>query len=101
LGDGRRPRAVPTVRSSGGRWASARTRRNAPGAVGPGEVTIAVFTYLANLVGRILPAKDEEDGQGLVEYGLILVLIAIVAVVALMFIGGQVSKALSAVGNSV
>ena len=64
-------------------------------------MTIAVYTYLANLIGRILPDRDGEDGQGLVEYGLILVLIAIVAVVALMFIGGQVSKALSAVGNSV
>jgi pilus assembly protein Flp/PilA len=44
---------------------------------------------------------SREDGQGLVEYALILVLIAIVAIVALIFLGGQVSSILSDVGNSV
>ena len=41
------------------------------------------------------------EGQGLVEYALILVLIAIVAIAALLFLGGQVSEILSNVGNSV
>ena len=41
-----------------------------------------------------------EDGQGLAEYALILALIAILAIVALIFLGGQVSKVLSTVGNS-
>jgi Flp pilus assembly pilin Flp len=40
-------------------------------------------------------------GQGLVEYALILVLIAIVAIVALVFLGGNVSKYLSAIGTSI
>ena len=44
---------------------------------------------------------SHEEGQGLVEYALILVLIAIVAIVALIFLGGQVSSILSDVGNSV
>ncbi len=44
---------------------------------------------------------SREDGQGLVEYALILVLIAIVAIVALIFLGGQVSEILSNVGSSV
>ena len=44
---------------------------------------------------------DDESGQGLAEYALILGLIAIVAIVALIFLGGQVSKILSTVGNSV
>lgn len=44
---------------------------------------------------------DDEAGQGLAEYALILVLIAIVAIVALTFIGGQVSDVLSNVGSSV
>ncbi len=44
---------------------------------------------------------SREDGQGLVEYALILVLIAIVAIIALIFIGGQVSSVLSNVGSSV
>ena len=44
---------------------------------------------------------SREDGQGLVEYALILVLIAIVAILALVFLGNQVSSILSNVGNSV
>ena len=43
----------------------------------------------------------DEDGQGLAEYALILSLIAIVAVVALIFLGSQVTTMLSTVGNSV
>jgi pilus assembly protein Flp/PilA len=42
----------------------------------------------------------DEEGQGLAEYALILALIAILAIVALLFLGGQVSKVLSTVGNS-
>ncbi|GIW20563.1 MAG: hypothetical protein KatS3mg065_0859 [Chloroflexota bacterium] len=44
---------------------------------------------------------DGEAGQGLVEYGLILVLIAIVAILSLAFIGGTLSTMLSTIGNSV
>ena len=40
-------------------------------------------------------------GQGLAEYALILALIAMVAIIALLFLGGQVSTILSDVGNSV
>jgi len=43
----------------------------------------------------------DEEGQGLAEYALILSLIAIVAVVALIFLGSQVSTMLSSVGASV
>jgi len=43
----------------------------------------------------------DEEGQGLAEYALILSLIAIVAIVALMFLGGSVSTLLSTVGKSV
>ena len=42
-----------------------------------------------------------EDGQGLAEYALILALIAIVAIVALFFLGNQVSAVLSEVGGSI
>jgi len=47
------------------------------------------------------PRRPTELGQGLVEYGLILVLIAIVAILSLMFLGGTLSSMLSNVGNSV
>ena len=53
---------------------------------------------------RRVPRSDVirgELGQGLVEYALILVLIAIVAIVALIFLGGNVSKYLSAIGTSI
>ena len=47
-----------------------------------------------------LLAHDDEDGQGLAEYALILGLIAIVAIIALLFLGGQVSDKLSVIGGT-
>ena len=44
---------------------------------------------------------SDEAGQGLAEYALILALIAVIAIVALLFLGGSVSKILSSLGNSV
>ncbi len=40
-------------------------------------------------IARLL---DEDEGQGLTEYALILALIAIVAIVALNFLGGKVTR---------
>lgn len=42
----------------------------------------------------------QQAGQGLAEYALILALIAIVAILALIFLGSQVSDKLSIIGNS-
>jgi pilus assembly protein Flp/PilA len=42
-----------------------------------------------------------EKGQGLAEYALILALIAIVAVVALLFLGGVISDILSTIGKAI
>jgi pilus assembly protein Flp/PilA len=41
-----------------------------------------------------------EKGQGLAEYALILALIAILAVAALLFLGGQINSILSTIGSS-
>jgi len=41
-----------------------------------------------------------EEGQGLAEYALILALIAVVAIVSLVFLGGQVSGMLTEVGHN-
>ena len=41
-----------------------------------------------------------EKGQGLAEYALILALIAIAAVVALMFLSGAITAILHSIGNS-
>jgi pilus assembly protein Flp/PilA len=57
------------------------------------------MTRLYPLVSSLL-ARDEK-GQGLAEYALILALIAILAIVALIFLGGQISTVLSTVGNSI
>jgi pilus assembly protein Flp/PilA len=52
-------------------------------------------------IARILQSfRQDEDGQGLAEYALILALIAIVAIAALLFMGGQVSDKLSIIGST-
>jgi Flp pilus assembly pilin Flp len=43
----------------------------------------------------------DEEGQGLAEYSLLLSLIAIVAIGALFFLGGDVKTLLSTVGKSI
>lgn len=42
-------------------------------------------------------ARDDEAGQGLAEYGLILALIAVVAIAALTGLGTKISATLNAV----
>ena len=48
----------------------------------------------------LLWLRGDEEGQGLAEYALILALIAILAIVALLFLGGKISTVLSTVGGS-
>ncbi len=48
-----------------------------------------------------IDAAVNERGQGLAEYALILSLIAIVAITALIFLGGEISSILSTVGVAV
>ncbi len=45
--------------------------------------------------------KAASKGQGLAEYGLLLALIAIVAIIGLVFLGSQVSAQLSIVGKAI
>ena len=45
------------------------------------------------------PARQE--GQGLVEYGLILVIVAVVCVVSLVFFGDQLSSLLQLITSAV
>ena len=44
---------------------------------------------------------SDEDGQGLAEYALILALVAIVSIVALIFLGGAISDIISKIGSSI
>jgi pilus assembly protein Flp/PilA len=57
-----------------------------------------VVSTLQKLLAR---AFDDEEGQGLTEYALILALIAIIAIAALTLLGGSVSSVLSTVANSI
>lgn len=56
--------------------------------------------WMKTLCARIRDLLSEETAQGLTEYALVLALIAVVAVVALSFVGGDVTSALSTVANS-
>jgi Flp pilus assembly pilin Flp len=56
---------------------------------------------MTQLIARIPSLRRGDEGQGLAEYALILTLIAIVAVIALIFLGSQVSTILDTVGHSV
>ena len=46
-------------------------------------------------------SHDDERGQGLAEYALILALIAIIAIAALIFLGGEISAILSTIGANI
>jgi pilus assembly protein Flp/PilA len=43
--------------------------------------------------------KEGQEGQGMIEYALILVLIAVVVIVILTVVGGQVKNVFSNVSN--
>lgn len=53
------------------------------------------------LYSRFRAWLADEHAQGLVEYALILVLVALVAIVALQILGGDVKTELSTVASSI
>ena len=42
----------------------------------------------------------DEEGQGLVEYGLIIAVIAIAVIVSMIFLRGQITNIFSNIGNN-
>ena len=58
-----------------------------------------MLTLLSVDLRTVLSRAREEAGQGLAEYALILAFIAVVAVLALTFLGSDVSVLLSSVAN--
>jgi pilus assembly protein Flp/PilA len=58
---------------------------------------LSIYTNLQLMIARLF---DNEEGQGLTEYALILALIAVVAIAALTLLGGKVTSVLSSAGNS-
>ncbi len=43
--------------------------------------------------------KNEESGQGMIEYGLIIVLIAVVVIVALRALGPRIAQIFTDIGD--
>jgi pilus assembly protein Flp/PilA len=60
-----------------------------------------MLKLFVNLQLMLARAVDEEEGQGLTEYALILALIAVVAIAALTLLGGKVTDVLSTAANSI
>ncbi len=59
---------------------------------------LQLHTMLSTFLARF--QRDDEEGQTLVEYGLLLALIAIVVIVALIFLGPIISQLFSNVGRN-
>ena len=57
----------------------------------------SLYTKLQLVFARAL---NDEDGQGLTEYALILALIAVVAIAALTLLGGKVTDVLNTIASS-
>jgi pilus assembly protein Flp/PilA len=57
--------------------------------------------FFRGFAERINRLRREVTGQGLAEYALILALIAVLAIVSLLFLGGQVSDKLSVIGSTI
>jgi pilus assembly protein Flp/PilA len=54
-----------------------------------------------NYVRRLLNGRDDERGATLVEYALLVALIAVVCIVAVSLIGGNASNKFSQVGSAI
>ena len=59
------------------------------------------MTLKQRILAKFHAFRDADDGQGLAEYALIIALIAVISIVALLFMGGQVSDKLSVIGSTI
>jgi len=82
-------RSGPIVGAAGS-LTTRRPKRKVP------NIMTNMYLRLRELMVR---AKEGEDGQGMVEYALILVLIAVVVIVILAVVGNQVKNTFSNVSN--
>jgi Flp pilus assembly pilin Flp len=58
---------------------------------------------LTEVIRRLVPKWPDhgEEGQGLAEYALILALIAIVAILSLIFLGDTINDLMSLIGSNI
>jgi pilus assembly protein Flp/PilA len=54
---------------------------------------------VADRIRNVFPSRQE--GQGMVEYGLIIALVAVVAIAGLIILGPRLSSMFSSLGSSV
>ena len=60
----------------------------------------AVRTHFRGRGSHVLTFLREDEGQGLVEYALIIAVIAIAVIVAMIFLRGQLQNIFSNIGNN-
>ncbi len=58
-----------------------------------------INSFFAGLVTKIISLRFREEGQTMVEYGLIVSLISIVAILALTLVGTQVKAVFNTVAS--
>ena len=62
-------------------------------------MTISLYLWIANLVTpfttRVLPGKRAQPGQGLVEYALVIAVVAVIAVAGLTLLGNNLHSTFS------
>lgn len=56
--------------------------------------------FMSYLTVALLELRDREEGQGLVEYALILVFVSVVAIATLSALGGSVSGIFTTIKNT-
>ncbi len=61
---------------------------------------LALYTYLAWHMAEIKDRFRTQKGQGMVEYGLILVLVSLVVVAALLAVGNQLTTIFNNIKNT-
>ena len=66
-----------------------------------GENRRIILATIEQFLVAFMARLKKKDGQALVEYALILALIAIVVIVALNFLGGAVNNTLHNVGQNI
>lgn len=56
-----------------------------------------LYLYVMNFLNKF---QSDEEGQGMVEYALILVLVSVVAILALTAVGGKVTDVFTSIAAS-
>ena len=59
-----------------------------------------ISDVLLSINKKVEAALSRQEGQGMVEYGLIIALVAIAVIVALTALGGQLTKIFSSITSS-